>query len=74
MKRQNLASKVPAKGVLLQSRWQVAEKLGVSIDTVKRMEGRGQLVPIRFNSRMIRYRLSDVEAMMKKHEAEEGAK
>ena len=68
MKRQNLASKAPAKGVLLQSRWQVAEILGVSIDTIKRMERRGQLIPIRLNSRMIRYRLTDVEQMMKAHE------
>jgi predicted site-specific integrase-resolvase len=46
--------------------------LCVSIDTIKRLEQRGQLLPIRLNSRMIRYRLSDVEAMMKKHEAGEG--
>jgi predicted site-specific integrase-resolvase len=69
VKRENLASKAPAKGVMLLSRWQVAEKLAVSIDTVKRMEERGQLRPIRLNARMIRYRLHEVEEMMKAHEA-----
>jgi hypothetical protein len=72
LKRENLASKAPAKGVLLLSRWQVAEKLCVSVDTVKRTEKRQQLKPIKLNSRMIRYRLTDVETMMKNHEAEEG--
>jgi predicted site-specific integrase-resolvase len=71
VKRQNLATKVPAKGVLLLSRWQVAEKLGVSIDTIKRMEKRGQLQPIWLNSRMVRYRLGDVDQMLADHE--EGA-
>jgi predicted site-specific integrase-resolvase len=69
MKRENLVTKAPTKGVLLLSRWQVAEKLAVSIDTIKRMERRGQLRPIRLNSRMIRYRLSDVDAMMAAHES-----
>jgi predicted site-specific integrase-resolvase len=49
------------------------EKLAVSIDTVKRMEERGQLRPIRFNSRLIRYRLVEVDEMMKRHEAEVGS-
>jgi predicted DNA-binding transcriptional regulator AlpA len=70
LKRQNLASMAPAKGVILLTRHQVMEKLAVSVDTVKRMEQRGQLRPIRLNSRMIRYRLSDVDEMMKRHEAE----
>jgi len=35
MKRENLVTKAPTKGVLLLSRWQVAEKLAVSIDTIK---------------------------------------
>ena len=73
MKRENLASKAPAKGVSLLSRHQVMEKLAVSIDTVKRMEERGQLRPIRFNSRLIRYRLVEVDEMMKRHEAEVGS-
>jgi len=68
MKRQNLASKSPTKGVKLASRWQVAEMLCVSIDTIRRMERRGQLKPIRLNARMIRYRVNDVEQMMKNHE------
>ena len=61
-------TKRPARGVILLSRWQVAEKLGVSIDTVKRMEKRGQLKPIKLNPRMVRYRLHEVEAMMASHE------
>jgi hypothetical protein len=63
VKRRNLVTRAPAKGVLLLSRHQVAEKLGVSIDTVKRMEHRGQLHPIYLNSRMVRYRLGDVDQM-----------
>jgi predicted DNA-binding transcriptional regulator AlpA len=73
VKREKLASKAPAKGAILLSRHQVMEKLAVSIDTVKRMEERGQLRPIRFNSRLIRYRLVEVDEMMKRHEAEEGS-
>lgn len=68
MKRQNLVTKRPAQGFILLSRWQVAEKLGVSLDTVKRMEKRGQLKPIRLNSRMVRYRLNEVDSMMEAHE------
>lgn len=41
---------------------QVAERWGVCIATVKRNK---RLKQVRFNSRLIRYRLSDVEALEK---------
>jgi predicted DNA-binding transcriptional regulator AlpA len=46
----------------LLSRQQIAVKQGVSVETVKRRERQGLLQPIRFNSRLVRYRLSDVLA------------
>jgi predicted DNA-binding transcriptional regulator AlpA len=46
----------------LLSRRQVAVKEGVSVETIKRREKQGLLNPIRFNSRLVRYRLSDVLA------------
>jgi predicted DNA-binding transcriptional regulator AlpA len=46
----------------LVSRRQIAVKEGVSVETIKRREKQGSLKPIRFNSRLIRYRLSDVLA------------
>lgn len=56
---------------MLLSRIQAAEQLGVSVDTVARFETRGQLKPIRFNSRTVRYRLSDIEQMIQAHEGGE---
>jgi len=46
----------------LLSRRQIAVKEGVSVETIKRREKQGLLTPIRFNSRLLRYRLSDVLA------------
>ena len=68
----NTATKAPPKGDLLLSRHQVAEKLAVSLDSIKRMEQRGQLKPIRLNSRVVRYRLNEVEQMLAAHEVEVG--
>jgi predicted DNA-binding transcriptional regulator AlpA len=73
MKTHKVATKGPPKGELVLSRHQVCEKLGVSHDTVKRMEARGQLKPIRLNSRMIRYRVSDIDRMLQAHAAQGGA-
>lgn len=46
----------------LLNRKQVAEILGVSIMTVKRREASGLLNPVRLESRIIRFRLSDIDA------------
>ncbi len=52
----------PEHAARLISREQAAELLGVSLSTVKRMEERGELPePIRFNDRVVRYRLVDIE-------------
>ena len=44
----------------LLSRQQVADRWGVSTETVKRRSREGVLRPIRFNRRLIRYRLRDI--------------
>ncbi len=45
---------------LLVSRAQIAARWAVSIETVKRRERAGSLTPLRFNQRLLRYRLSEV--------------
>jgi predicted DNA-binding transcriptional regulator AlpA len=64
--------KKPTKGTIFISRQQVEGMLGCSRDTVKRLEQRGLINPIKLNARLIRYRLADVEAMMDAHEVKEG--
>jgi hypothetical protein len=44
------------------SRKAVAERWQTSVETCKRRERAGLLKPIRFNQRLVRYRLSDVIA------------
>ncbi len=51
----------------LLSRKSVADRWNVSIETVKRREHQGLLTPVKFNSRLIRLRLSDVEAFELAH-------
>ena len=54
------------RDVLLVSREEAADLLGTSLSTVKRMEAAGELPePIRFNERVVRHRLVDIEAMAK---------
>jgi len=48
------------RGEQLLSRRAVADRWGVSTETVKRREADG-LVPVRFNSRLLRYKLSQVQ-------------
>jgi predicted site-specific integrase-resolvase len=48
---------------VLFSRAQTANRFGVCIETIKRMEKRGLLQAVRFNRRNIRYRLSDIERL-----------
>ena len=46
----------------LLSRRAVANRWQTSVETVKRREKQGLLKAIRFNERLLRYKLSDVEA------------
>ncbi|HEY1422686.1 MAG TPA: hypothetical protein VGF20_04475 [Candidatus Acidoferrum sp.] len=47
----------------LLSRRAIANRWQTSIETVKRREQEGFLKAIRFNQRLIRYKLSDVQAL-----------
>jgi hypothetical protein len=47
----------------LLSRRAVADRWQTSVETVKRRERDGLLNPIRFNQRLLRYRLSEIEAV-----------
>jgi predicted site-specific integrase-resolvase len=46
----------------LLSRKSLASRWECSIETVKRREREGRLKAIRFNRRLLRYRLEDIEA------------
>jgi hypothetical protein len=46
----------------LLSRRAVADRWQTSVETVKRREKEGLLKAIRFNERLLRYKLSDIEA------------
>ena len=52
--------RIEAESERLLSRRQVAARHGVSVETIKRLEKKGLLQAIRFNQRLIRYRLSDL--------------
>ena len=54
----------------LISRARLAERWGVSAMTIKRKEKEGQLPVIRFNERLVRYRLSDVIAIERENVTE----
>lgn len=45
----------------LISRRALAVRWGVSVETVKRRERSGALRAVRFNARLVRYRVSEVE-------------
>jgi len=47
-------------GEVLLSRRQIAERWGVSWMTIKRREQAGELTPVWFNCRRVRYRLDEV--------------
>jgi len=47
----------------LLSRRAVADRWQTSVETIKRREKAGLLKAIRFNQRLLRYRLSDIEAL-----------
>ena len=48
----------------LLSRRQVAARLSVSIETIKRMQRRGLLQPIILNARLLRYRATDIDRLI----------
>jgi len=50
---------MPSKDRLI-SRDQLARRWGVSKETIKRREREGLLTPLRFNQRLLRYRLEDI--------------
>ena len=53
---------VPTKTQQMLSRRDLASRWGVSTETIKRRERAGFLRAHRFNLRLIRYRLDEVEA------------
>jgi hypothetical protein len=55
-----IATSIPEQ---LLSRKAIADRWQTSVETVKRRERAGLLKPIRFNQRLLRYKLSDVEAL-----------
>ncbi len=54
------SNSTPSTNDHLLSRRAVAARFSVCTGTIKRWEKRGQLKPIRFNERLLRYRLSDI--------------
>ncbi|HPY31120.1 MAG TPA: helix-turn-helix domain-containing protein [Verrucomicrobiota bacterium] len=48
----------------LLSRKQTADLLGVSTRTLRRMERRGELDPIRISSRLVRYSASQIRELL----------
>jgi excisionase family DNA binding protein len=52
----------------LDSRHQVAQRVGCHPRTVARAEKRGELTAIKFNARLVRYRRSEVEAWISRAE------
>lgn len=53
----------PKQSGTLISRNQLAKRWSVSKETIKRREREGLLKPIRFNQRLLRYRLDDIVAI-----------
>lgn len=47
---------------LVSRKW-LAERWSCSIETLKRMEKRDQLHPVKLGRRMLRYRLSEIEKL-----------
>jgi predicted DNA-binding transcriptional regulator AlpA len=74
MKRKHFTkrrNKAAAVGEIYLNRREVAKKLNLCIETIKRMEQRKQLFPIHLNSRVVRYRMSEIEKVM--HDLEQAA-
>lgn len=56
------SSKHVAPSDILESRCEVARRIGCHPKTIQRAERRGELLPIKFNARLVRYRRSEVDA------------
>lgn len=54
---------MPEQPEQLLSRKAVAARWQTSTETIKRRERDGLLSPIRFNQRLLRYKLSDIQAV-----------
>jgi predicted site-specific integrase-resolvase len=63
MERTDMKSYFSSPSEQLLSRKAVAHRWQTSVETVKRREKAGLLKPIRFNQRLLRYKLSDIEAL-----------
>ena len=63
MKSAGMNQQVKDTSEQLLSRGAVAQRWECCIETIKRRERAGILKPIRFNQRMLRYRLSDILAI-----------
>lgn len=59
----HMNKKVVSSPEQLVSRRAVAHRWQTSVETVKRREKAGLLKALRFNQRLLRYKLSDVEAL-----------
>lgn len=59
----NSKVQIPKQAGALISRDQLAKRWGVSKETIKRREREGLLTPLRFNQRLLRYRLDDIIAI-----------
>ena len=57
-----MSKHIQAKPEQMLSRRAVADRWETSKETVKRREKEGLIKAIRFNQRLVRYKLSDVEA------------
>jgi hypothetical protein len=57
-----MSKHIQAKPEQMLSRRAVADRWETSTETVKRREKEGLIKAIRFNQRLVRYKLSDVEA------------
>ncbi len=60
MKSQTDEASSKSAGAELISRDQLAKRWGVSKETIKRREREGLLTPLRFNQRLLRYRMEDI--------------
>lgn len=63
-KHTNQTTQNDSRSDKLLSRAQVAERLGLCKETIRRWEKTTSLKPIIFNSRVYRYRHADVEALL----------
>lgn len=57
------ASSNDAQNETLLSRRQLARRWSCHCETIKRKTAAGLLHPLRFNARMLRYKLSEIEAI-----------